>query len=73
MSIPITWLFLNSTKYGVTGFGGSIWANRFLGFSLGILVYAVCTHYVFNQPVTPKVFVQILLCMVIIGVQFLWK
>ena len=73
MSIPITWLFLNSTKYGVNGFGGSIWANRFLGFSLGIVVYAVCTHYVFNQPVTSKIFVQILLCMVIIGVQFLWK
>ena len=73
MSIPITWLFLNSTKYGVHGFGGFIWVNRFLGFSMGIIVYAICTNYFFNQPVTAKVFVQILLCIIIMAVQFIWK
>lgn len=72
-SIPITWLFLKSTQLGVHGFGGSVWANRFLGFSVGIVVYGFLTQWFFDQPITPKVLVQILLAVCIMGVQFIMK
>ncbi len=72
-SIPITWLFLKSTQLGVEGFGNSLWANRFLGFSVGMIVYAVLTQYFFNQPMTSKVWVQVALCVIIMCVQVFWK
>ena len=72
-AIPITWLFLKSTQLGVQGFGNSLWANRFLEFSIGIIVYAILTQYLFNQPMTSKIWVQVGLCVVIICIQVLWK
>ena len=71
--LPITWLFLKSTQLGVEGFGNSLWANRFLGFSVGIIVYAVLTQYFFNQPMTSKVWVQVGLCILIMCIQVFWK
>ena len=72
-AIPITWLFLKSTQLGVQGFGNSLWANRFLEFSIGIIVYAILTQYLFNQPMTSKIWVQVGLCVVIFCIQVLWK
>ena len=72
-SIPITWLFLKSTQLGVIGFGGSVWANRFLGFVVGMMVYAVLTQWFFNQEMTLKVWIQMALCVSILFVQFYMK
>ena len=72
-AIPITWLFLNATKYTVEGFDGSVWSNRFMGFTIGIFVYAFLTQWFFNQPMTLKVIIQMLLALVILSVQFLMK
>ena len=72
-ALPITWLFLKSTQLGVEGFGNSLWANRFLGFSVGIIVYAILTQHFFNQPMTSKVWVQIGLCIMIMCIQVFWK
>jgi hypothetical protein len=72
-ALPITWLFLKSTQLGVTGFGGSVWANRFLGFVVGIMIYAVLTSWFFNQEMTMKVWIQVFLCFLILCVQFLMK
>ena len=72
-AIPITWLFLKSTQLGVEGFGNSLWANKFLEFSVGIIVYAILTQYLFNQPMTSKIWIQVGLCVVIICIQVFWK
>lgn len=72
-ALPITWLFLKSTQLGVEGFGNSLWANRFLGFSVGIIVYAILTQHFFNQPMTSKVWVQVGLCILIMCIQVFWK
>ena len=72
-ALPITWLFLKSTQLGVEGFGNSLWANRFLGFSVGIIVYAILTQHFFNQPMTSKVWVQVGLCVLIMCIQVFWK
>jgi hypothetical protein len=73
VALPLTWLFLNATKYTVEGFEGQIWANRFVGFSIGIIVYAVLTQTFFDQPITIKIAVQLLLASGIVLVQALWK
>jgi len=73
VALPLTWLFLKATQYGVEGFGGSLWANRFLGFSTGMLLYGVLTSYFSNQPMTNKIWVQVGLCVLIMCVQVFWK
>lgn len=73
IAIPMTWLFLKGTYYGVTAFGGELWPNRFLGFVLGITSYTLLTAYFFKQTITPKIFIQLLLCFLIVLVQILWK
>jgi len=73
VSIPLTWLFINASKYNVDAFGGSIWAGRFIGFIIGILVYAILTHIVFDQPMTFKIWIQLFLCLCILGTQFFFK
>lgn len=69
IAIPITWLFLTASKYTVEGFGGQIWANRFIGFSMGVVAYAILTQLVFGQPISWKVAAQIGLAIGIISIQ----
>lgn len=73
MAIPITLCFLWATKFGVSGLGGSLWANRFMGFAIGIIIYGILTQIFFDQPVTPKVLVQMFLAVMIMATQFIMK
>jgi multidrug transporter EmrE-like cation transporter len=73
LAIPLTYVFILATKYNVLGYGGSIWAGRFVGFALGILVYAVMIQIFFKEPFTWKIIVQLILCLAILCVQAFWK
>jgi hypothetical protein len=72
LSIPLTWLFLQGTKYTVEGFEGQIWANRFVGFTIGIFMYAILTSWFFNQNITWKIGAQLLLAFGIMLIQIFW-
>ena len=73
MAIPLTYVFILATKYNVVGYGGSIWGARFVGFALGMLVYAIMIQIFFKEPFTMKIAVQLLLCFTILAVQAFWK
>ena len=73
LAIPSTWFFIKSAQLGVAGFDGSVWANRFLGFVVGIVVYTILTQWYYNQTITPKIALQLLLAFSILGVQAFWK
>jgi hypothetical protein len=73
MAIPLTYVFILATKYNVVGYGGSIWGARFVGFALGMLVYAIMIQIFFKEPFTAKIAVQLLLCFSILAVQAFWK
>lgn len=73
VAIPLTYLFMTATKYNVAGYGGSIWAGRFIGFALGILVYATLIQIYFKEPFTAKIAIQLVLCAAILGVQAFMK
>ena len=72
-AIPLTYFFMTATKYNMIGYAGSIWGARFVGFSLGMIVYAVLIQLYFKEPFTWKIGVQLFLCFVIIFVQSYWK
>ncbi len=73
LSIPLTYVFVLATKYNVEGYGGSIWGGRFVGFAIGMIVYALMIQFVFQEKFTMKIAFQLLLCCLILLVQGFWK
>jgi H+/Cl- antiporter ClcA len=73
IGIPISFLYIWATKYSVNGFGGLLWPTRFIGFGVGMLVYAVFVSYFFNETFTPKTIISLLLALILICIQVLWK
>ncbi len=69
LSIPLTYVFILATKYNVIGYGGSIWGARFVGFAIGMLIYAILIQIFFKEPFTYKIGLQLFLCFAIIFVQ----
>ena len=71
--IPISFLYIWGTKYAVQGFEGLLWPGRFLGFSIGMVVYAIFTSWIFNEGITMKTAVSLSLCLLLITIQVFWK
>ena len=71
--IPISFLYLWGTKYAVNGFDGLLWPGRFVGFGVGMVVYAIFTGYFFNEGITPKTAISLGLAVLLISVQLFWK
>ena len=70
---PISFLLILSTKYMVDGFGGLLWPGRLVGFSLGMIVFAILTAYFMNEGMTPKTIVSLILATALVAIQILWK
>jgi hypothetical protein len=68
-AIPISWLFIKSVENFVIAFDGKIWPSRFIGFSLGMIVFALMSRYLFGEPITLKVSISIFLALCIVLVQ----
>lgn len=73
MAIPITWLFLKGTQLNYLAFDNTVWPNRFIGFTIGVVTYVYLTTHYLNEPVTWKIAAQLFLCLGIIMVQVFWK
>jgi len=73
LGIPISYLFLMATKYTVEGSGGLLWPSRFIGFGIGIIVYGILVSVYFNEGINPKTLISLLLSLIIICIQVLWK
>ena len=71
--VPISFLYLWGTKYAVNGFDGLLWPGRFVGFGVGMVVYAIFTGYFFNEGITPKTAISLGLALFLISVQLFWK
>lgn len=72
-AVPLSYLFLKSVEYLVKAFDGQIWPSRLIGFSIGIVVFGLMSYYIFKEPLTLKTIVCLLLGMVILGIQILWR
>ena len=72
LALPLTYVFVTATKYNVLGYGGSVWAGRFVGFAFGIVVYATLIQIYLKEPFTWKIAIQLLLCFSILAVQTYW-
>jgi multidrug transporter EmrE-like cation transporter len=73
MGIPISLLFMYSVKHFVAAYDGAIWPSRLIGFGIGVTVFTIMSHYMFNEPLTPKTLTCLSLGVVIILIQIFWK
>ena len=69
----ISYAFIIATKFAVEHFDGQLWPGRFLGFSLGMISYALLTWWLMGEGITYKTATSLILATGIICVQIFWK
>lgn len=73
MGIPISMLFMYSVKHLVSAFNGEMWPSRLIGFSVGTVVFTIMSLKLFNEPLTTKTIICLLLALIILGIQLFIK
>jgi len=71
--IILSFFYIWGTKYAVSGMGGLLWPARFIGFGVGMIIYAVMVNYHFNEGINAKTWVSLALSLILICIQVLWK
>tara|TARA_R110000751_G_scaffold112784_3_gene211848 strand:- start:3600 stop:3935 length:336 start_codon:yes stop_codon:yes gene_type:complete len=71
--IILSFFYIWGTKYTVNAFEGLLWPARFVGFGVGMIIYAVGVNYYFGEILTPKTIVSLCLALILICLQVLWK
>ena len=72
-SVPLGWLYIKSVNYFIVGFGGQIWPSRLLGFSVGIIVFTLMSHYLFKEQLDVKNGICLFLGFSILMIQLFYK
>lgn len=73
LGIPISYLYIWGTKHTVQYFDGTMWPARFIGFGVGIVIYAILVGIFFNEGINLKTFISLLLSLTLICIQVFWK
>lgn len=69
----LSMFYVWGTKYTVSGTGGLLWPARFIGFGVGMLLYAILVNHHFNEGINLKTIISLTLCLILICIQVLWK
>ena len=71
--IFLSYTYIYGTRDTVAGFDGLLWPARFVGFGVGMIIYALMVQYHFNENLTPKTIISLILSVILISIQALWK
>ena len=69
----ISFFYIWGTKYSVSGFEGLLWPARFIAFGVGMIIYAIGVSFYFNEGVNLKTAISLILSVILIAIQTLWK
>lgn len=69
----ISFFYLWATKHTVQSFDGLLWPARFIGFAIGIAIYAILVELFFKEGINVKTFISLILCFILICIQMFWK
>jgi len=72
-SIPISIFYYYATSYLVGGFGGSMWPARFLGFGVGVIIFAALVWGLKGEGMSAKTVISLVLASSLMAVQVFWK
>lgn len=73
IGILISYLYIYATQFTYKATDGLLWPGRFMGFGIGMMVYAAGLHIFFNESLSMKTIVSLILCTILICIQVLWK
>ena len=73
LGIPISFLFINSVKNLVSWFDGQLWPSRLIGFAIGTFVFTFMSMILFNEHITLKTSICLILSAGILSVQLFMK
>jgi multidrug transporter EmrE-like cation transporter len=73
LGIPISFFFIKSVHSIVEAYNGEIWPSRLLGFGIGIITFYIMSYFLFNEAITLKTFVCLMLSFAIIFIQLYWR
>lgn len=73
LGVPISFIYIYATQYTVEAFDGELWPQRFIAFSMGMIVFALLTWLHLNQSITLKTSITLILAVTIVLIQILWK
>lgn len=73
LGVPISLLLIYFTKYCALSFNGEVWPGRLIGFAVGAIVFALLSHFIMNEPFTPKTVVCLALAGAILLIQVIWR
>jgi hypothetical protein len=73
LGVPITWMFMEATRYAILGFNGQFWPGRFLSFTAGIFIFTIMTYIFRAEAITIKTAISLCLALSLILVQIFWK
>ena len=71
--VILSFFYIWGTKYAVEGMNGMLWPVRFIGFGVGMVVYALMVSYFFNEGFTTKTIISIGLSIGLICIQVFWE
>ena len=69
----LSFFYIWGTKYTVAGMDGLLWPTRFIGFGIGIIIYAIMVSYYFGEGFSTKTVISIALSLILICIQAFWK
>ena len=72
-SLPLGWVYIQSVNAFIVGFGGQIWPSRLLGFSIGIIIFTLMSHFLFKETLSIKNAVCLCLGFSILAIQLFVK
>jgi len=73
LGIPISYIYIYATHYTVQGFDGSLWPQRLIGFSMGMIAFAYLTYFHLGETINLKTGVTLGLATAIVLIQIFWK
>ncbi len=69
----LSFFYIWGTKYTVQGMDGLLWPARFIGFGIGMVIYAIFVNYHFSEGINTKTWVSLGLSLILILIQVFWK
>lgn len=69
----VSYMLIHATRLIAEHYGGMIWPGRFIGFSLGMLVFSYLTWEFMDEGINTKTMISIFLAFLLICVQLFWK
>ena len=73
LGVPITYAFMEATRYAVSGFDGLFWPGRFTSFVAGIFIFTIMTLIFKGEAINLKTGVSLGIAFSLLLVQLFWK